>query len=69
MTIWRSHLAGQIRRSIRDKECSCTNGIFMWPSIIFQPAQLAKSRGVTPKLELPLAPAEGFYWRDAQIGK
>ena len=43
MAIWRSHLAGQIRRSIGNKECYCTNEIFMWPSIIFQPAQLAKS--------------------------
>ena len=43
MQIWRSAQAGQIRRSIRNKECYCTNEIFMWPSIIFQPAQLAKS--------------------------
>jgi MoaA/NifB/PqqE/SkfB family radical SAM enzyme len=43
MQIWRSHLAGQIRRSIRAKECYCTNEIFMWPSIIFQPVSLAKS--------------------------
>lgn len=43
MDIWRSHVAGQIRRSIRCKECYCTNEIFMWPSIIFQPVQLAKS--------------------------
>jgi MoaA/NifB/PqqE/SkfB family radical SAM enzyme len=43
MEIWRSHVAGDIRRSIRDKECYCTNEIFMWPSIVFQPAQLAKS--------------------------
>jgi MoaA/NifB/PqqE/SkfB family radical SAM enzyme len=43
MTIWRSQVAGQIRRSIRAKECYCTNEIFMWPSIIFQPVQLAKS--------------------------
>jgi MoaA/NifB/PqqE/SkfB family radical SAM enzyme len=43
MKIWRSHMAGQIRKSIRDKECYCTNEIFMWPSIIFQPAQLARS--------------------------
>ena len=41
--IWRSHTAGQIRRSISAKECYCTNEIFMWPSIVFQPAQLAKS--------------------------
>lgn len=43
MEIWRSHMARQIRRSIRDKECYCTNEIFMWPSIVFQPAHLAKS--------------------------
>lgn len=43
MEIWRSHMAAQIRQSIRNKECYCTNEIFMWPSIIFQPAQLAKS--------------------------
>jgi MoaA/NifB/PqqE/SkfB family radical SAM enzyme len=43
MQIWRSHMAGEIRKSIRDKECYCTNEIFMWPSIVFQPAQLAKS--------------------------
>ena len=43
MEIWRSHVARKIRQSIRDKECYCTNEIFMWPSIVFQPAQLAKS--------------------------
>jgi MoaA/NifB/PqqE/SkfB family radical SAM enzyme len=43
MQIWRSHMARQIRKSIRDRECYCTNEIFMWPSIIFQPAQLAKA--------------------------
>ena len=60
MKIWRSHMAGQVRQSIRNKECYCTNEIFMWPSIVFQPAQLAKTmvgarvwEGVTP-----LAPEE-----------
>jgi MoaA/NifB/PqqE/SkfB family radical SAM enzyme len=43
MEIWRSHVAAEIRRSIRDKECYCTNEIFMWPSIVYQPAQLTKS--------------------------
>ena len=43
MEIWRSHLARQIRQSICDGECYCTNEIFMWPSIVFQPAQLTKS--------------------------
>jgi hypothetical protein len=41
--IWRSATASSIRRSIRDKECFCTNEIFMWPSIVFQPLHLARS--------------------------
>ncbi len=43
MEIWRSHLAGEIRKSIHAKECFCTNEVFMWPSIVFQPVQLAKA--------------------------
>jgi MoaA/NifB/PqqE/SkfB family radical SAM enzyme len=43
MQIWRSQMARRVRKSIRDKECYCTNEIFMWPSIVFQPVQLAKS--------------------------
>ena len=41
--IWYSHHAGEIRQSISRKECYCTNEIFMWPSIVFQPVELAKS--------------------------
>jgi MoaA/NifB/PqqE/SkfB family radical SAM enzyme len=41
--IWRSHHAAEIRSSIVRKECYCTNEIFMWPSIVFQPLELAKS--------------------------
>jgi hypothetical protein len=43
MEIWHSQSTGQVRKSISDKECYCTNEIFMWPSIVFQPKQLAKS--------------------------
>ena len=43
MEIWHSTEATHIRKSIREKECYCTNEIFMWPSIVFQPLQLAKS--------------------------
>ena len=60
MEIWRSHLAGQIRRSIRAKECYCTNEIFMWPSIVYQPLPLTKAltkAGVWQKVR-PLAPGE-----------
>jgi MoaA/NifB/PqqE/SkfB family radical SAM enzyme len=41
--IWYSQHADEIRRSISRKECYCTNEIFMWPSIVFQPVELAKS--------------------------
>jgi hypothetical protein len=41
--IWHSHHAGEIRDSIHRKECYCTNEIFMWSSIIYQPVELAKS--------------------------
>jgi MoaA/NifB/PqqE/SkfB family radical SAM enzyme len=43
MEIWRSHHAGDIRKSIRAKECYCTNEVFMWPSIVFQPRHLARA--------------------------
>lgn len=41
--IWHSEEAEALRRSIANKECYCTNEIFMWPSIVFQPLQLARS--------------------------
>jgi MoaA/NifB/PqqE/SkfB family radical SAM enzyme len=41
--IWHSAEATAVRRSISQKECFCTNEIFMWPSIVFQPIHLAKS--------------------------
>ncbi len=43
MDIWHSHAAAEIRRSIARKECYCTNEIFMWPSIVFQPGQLVRN--------------------------
>jgi MoaA/NifB/PqqE/SkfB family radical SAM enzyme len=41
--IWYSAEAEQLRASIREKECYCTNEIFLWPSITFQPAQLTRA--------------------------
>lgn len=41
--IWYSQEADSLRKSIANKECYCTNEIFMWPSIVFQPLQLAKA--------------------------
>jgi O6-methylguanine-DNA--protein-cysteine methyltransferase len=43
MEIWRAQATQQIRRSIRNKECYCTNEIFMWPSIVYQPRHLLRS--------------------------
>ena len=41
--IWYSDEARNLRASIRAKECYCTNEIFLWPSITFQPVQLVRA--------------------------
>jgi MoaA/NifB/PqqE/SkfB family radical SAM enzyme len=41
--IWYGDEARKLRASIRKKECHCTNEIFMWPSVVYQPVQLAKA--------------------------
>lgn len=41
--IWRAPAAQTLRASICAKECYCTNEIFLWPSITFQPVQLARA--------------------------
>ncbi len=41
--IWTSPEAIALRESIRRKECFCTNEVFLWPSIVFQPTQLARA--------------------------
>lgn len=41
--IWGSPEARQLRDSIARKECYCTNEVFLWPSIVYQPAQLARA--------------------------
>lgn len=41
--IWYSDEAQRLRTSIREKQCYCTNEIFMWPSITFQPVQLVRA--------------------------
>ena len=41
--IWGSEEARQLRKSIAQKDCYCTNEIFMWPSIVYQPVQLARA--------------------------
>ncbi|MCC6862090.1 MAG: radical SAM protein [Bryobacterales bacterium] len=57
--IWNSEEARLLRRSIAARECYCTNEIFMWPSINFQPAQLVKIMLKAKVWEKPKALAAG----------
>jgi len=41
--IWGSARARALRQSIRRKECSCTNEVFLWPSIVYQPIHLIRA--------------------------
>ncbi len=41
--IWYSAQAEDLRRRVRCKECWCTNEVFMWSSINYQPLELAKA--------------------------
>jgi MoaA/NifB/PqqE/SkfB family radical SAM enzyme len=40
--IWRSPEAQTLRRSIAAKDCYCTNEVFLWPSITYQPQYLVQ---------------------------
>lgn len=58
--IWNSPEADQLRNQIACKECWCTTEVFMWSSIVYQPASLAKvmfNARVWEKA-IPLAPNE-----------
>jgi MoaA/NifB/PqqE/SkfB family radical SAM enzyme len=41
--IWDSQAADRLRAQIKAKQCYCTNEIFMWSSIVFQPVQLTRA--------------------------
>lgn len=41
--IWDSEQANKLRMQIRAKQCYCTNEVFLWPSVVFQPLQLTKA--------------------------
>jgi MoaA/NifB/PqqE/SkfB family radical SAM enzyme len=41
--IWFSDEAQALRRAIAARQCYCTNEIFLWPSIAFQPLQLLRA--------------------------
>ena len=41
--IWNSPEAKALRKSIAAGECYCTNEVFLWPSITYQPQQLVRA--------------------------
>jgi len=41
--IWEGEAARDLRRRIRARECHCTNEVFLWPSVVFQPLPLLKA--------------------------
>lgn len=41
--LWYSPQAEALRRSVSAKQCWCTNEVFLWPSITYQPLQLVKA--------------------------
>jgi MoaA/NifB/PqqE/SkfB family radical SAM enzyme len=61
--IWKSAQAGTLRQSIRAKECTCTNEVFLWPSIVYQPTQLLRAMiGAKPWRAAPaLTPEEQVF--------
>jgi MoaA/NifB/PqqE/SkfB family radical SAM enzyme len=41
--IWKSPKAEALRKSIAARDCYCTNEVFLWPSITYQPHQLVRA--------------------------
>jgi len=41
--IWFSETAEEQRRRVRCRACHCTNEVFLWPSIVYQPVQLGRA--------------------------
>lgn len=68
LAAWHSEEARKLRASIRAAECWCTNEVFLWPSIVYNPAQLTRAylnsvagRGAStppPDARPPVAPTE-----------
>jgi hypothetical protein len=58
--IWKSPEADALRESIAAKKCYCTNEVFLWPSITYQPAQLVRAMAAAKVWEsaTPLRPEE-----------
>lgn len=69
--IWHSEEARRLRTSINAKQCYCTNEIFMWPSITFQPVQLVKAMAGAKvwRRTVPLPEQERTDWRSGEEGQ
>jgi AdoMet-dependent heme synthase len=57
--IWNSEQAQARRRSVACKECWCTTEVFLWPSITYQPDQMARAMVNGRVWEKPAPFAEG----------
>ncbi|HKF45152.1 MAG TPA: radical SAM protein [Thermoanaerobaculia bacterium] len=59
--IWDSPRAEKLREEIAARMCHCTNEVFLWPSVVFQPGELARAAaGARPWVK---APTEEEYER------
>ena len=67
--IWYSDEARKLRASIRAKDCYCTNEMFLWPSITFQPLQLIKAMLGAKVWRKPqiLPSAEQINWKQPGV--
>ena len=66
--IWYSEKARRLRASIAAKNCHCTNEIFLWPSITYQPVQLLRAMvSAKPwRKQAPLPADERAEWRGSE---
>lgn len=56
--IWSSEPARALRDSIARNECWCTNEVFLWPSLVFQPAPLTQAFLGSRAWRRPAPPAD-----------
>ena len=64
--IWNTEAAKSLRASIDRKECYCTNEVFLWPSIVFQPLQLIRAMGAAKVWRAPGGQAQPKPFRILQ---
>src|ERR1017187_2506256 len=62
---WASPEARALRKSIADRQCYCTNEVFLWPSIVYQPFQLLRAM-VGARVWRPVAPLTAGAHREGR---